>query len=328
MKQNIAHLLQLCSGAKTILLTGPIFPDGDSIGACLALRELLTNKTIAQIDLTGKITFHYQWMHNIELFKPDTHLQDSYDIAIILDGDRNRLPVEITEIFNTSRQTILIDHHFSTNPAEYDLALLDFKASSTCEIIYQIMEEWQLPLTKSLGEALYTGFIFDTGGFRHSNTTPKTHRLAAKLLETGIDQSWITAKVLMERQASGLLLLEHCLSQRQRLANGKVHFAFLSQNAFQRYSCTQGDTEGLVDVLLYVTDVELACLGIEQPDGRVKISLRSRSDINVAQLAKILHSEGGGHLRASGAMLSKTLEEAKLFVPIHLEQAILNQQKT
>lgn len=324
MKQEIDHLLQLCSAAETILLTGPIFPDGDSIGSCLALQEILRQKTNAQIDLSGKITFHYRWMSNFELFKPDVGLRNSYDVAIVLDGDRNRLPSEINPIFNSSKHVVLIDHHFSTNPDEYDISLLNSQASSTCEIIYMIMEEWDIPLSKTLAEALYTGFIFDTGGFRHSNTTPAIHRLAANLLEIGIDQSFITSMVLVQRQNSGLSLLEYCLSERKLLADGRAQFAFISQEAFKGYSCTQGDIEGLVDTLLYVAGVELACLGVEQPDGRVKLSFRSRSEVNVAQLAKAIHPDGGGHVRAAGAMLQKTLSEAQQLIPRYLEKALLS----
>ena len=327
MKNTIRKLLDLCTRAETILLTGPIFPDGDSIGACLALQELLSHKTNAQVDLTGKITFHYQWMKNIASFKADQNLQEAYDIAIVLDGDRNRLPLEVTPVFRASKQTVLIDHHSSTDPSKYDLALLDVAAASTCEIIYSIMNEWHIPLSQSLAEAIYTGIIFDTGGFRHSNTTSQIHRIAAHLLETGLDPSFISAMILMERQLSGLSLLEYCLSQRKIIANGRAQFAFISQEAFQRFSCTQGDIDGLVDTLLYVVGIELACLGIEQPDGRVKISLRSRADINVAQLAKSLQSDGGGHVRAAGAMLRKPLSEVMQLIPLRLEEAINNQYK-
>ena len=327
MKNHITQLLEICSTAETILLTGPIFPDGDSIGACLALWELLKNKTKAQVDLAGKVTFNYHWMSNIDLFKPDVGLRSSYDVAIVLDGDRHRLTKEITPIFQASKHTVLIDHHSSTDENGYTLSLLNSKASSTCEMLYHIMTEWQVALSTSLAEAIYTGFIFDTGGFRHSNTTPELLRLTANLLETGIEHSFITTTVLMQRQTSGLKLLEYCLSVRELLSNGRIQFAFLSQTVFQLYSCTQGDIEGLVDTLLYVVGVELACLGIEQPDGRVKISLRSRSEVNVAQLAKSLHPDGGGHVRAAGAMLQETLSEAKQRVPIYLQRALLAQQQ-
>jgi bifunctional oligoribonuclease and PAP phosphatase NrnA len=328
MKQNIERLLELCKESKTILLTGPIFPDGDSIGACLALKECLESKTTATIDLTGKTTFHYRWMNEIDQFKPDTDLAKHYDMAIVLDGDRHRLPAEITSVFNTAERSVLIDHHISTNPNEYDIALLDATSASTCEIIHKIMTEWNVPLSKTLAQALYTGIIFDTGGFRHSNTSPEVHRLTADLLEQNFDHSFVSAMVLMQKQPTGLYLLEHCLSIRKFLCQGQIQYAFISQEAFQKYSCTQGDIEGLVDTLLYVEGVKLACLGIEQVDGRVKISLRSKSSLNVAKLAKSIQADGGGHVRASGAMLRKTLAEAIEVVPTYLKNALKEHQAT
>jgi len=328
MKQNIKRLLELCKVSKSILLTGPIFPDGDSIGACLALKEIIEAKTTTQVDIAGKTTFHYRWMNGIDQFKPDTGLATHYDCAIILDGDRHRLPAEIASVFNAAEHSVLIDHHISTNPDEYDCALLDATSASTCQIIYEIMTEWGVPLSKTLAEALYTGIIFDTGGFRHSNTSPAIHRLAAELLEQNFDHSFVSSMVLMQRQPTGLDLLEHCLSIRTFLCQGQIQYAFISQEAWKRYSCTQGDIEGLVNTLLYVEGVKLACLGIELADGRVKISLRSRSSLNVAALAQSIQSDGGGHVRAAGAMLRKTLADAMETVPTYLEKALKDHQAT
>jgi len=323
MKKEVAHLRRLCTQAKRILLTGPILPDGDSIGACLALRRVIQSVSSASVEITGKIPYRYQWMPDIDRIKEDLLPHDHYDVAIVLDGDRYRLPQNIERVYNRSKYTVLIDHHASTDPDVYTVALLDTTAASTCQIILTIMDLWDVSLNPDIAERIYTGLIFDTGGFRHSNTTATVHQIAARLLRTGIDHSQIFNSVLIERKQSGLALLAHAISNRILLANNRIVFSTISQADFLALNCTQGDIDGIIDSLVFTTNVELACLCIERGQHQVKLSLRSRKEVNVAALAQQIHPDGGGHIRAAGAMLQESFASAIHRLPPILCKALI-----
>jgi bifunctional oligoribonuclease and PAP phosphatase NrnA len=322
MKQQFDTLREMCTNARSILLTGPDFPDGDSIGACLALKKAIERISSAHIDVTGVITFRYQWMPEINSFKKDNSLLSQYDLAIVLDGDRYRLPPTVEIAYNNSNKTVLIDHHSSTDPSVYSLAILDTISASTCEIILDILDNWEIPITPQIAELIYTGLIFDTGGFRHSNTTANVHRLAARLLELDIEHSRIFNAILMERQQSGLQLLAETITNQKILANGEIILAYVSLEQMQRLSCSQGDIEGLIDMLVFTQGVEVACLCVERSESQVKLSFRSRNSVNVANLAKTINQDGGGHVRAAGAMINESLSSILIRIPKILCQSL------
>jgi len=322
MNAEIDTLHTLCQQARTILLTGPVFPDGDSIGACLALRTAIQQISNANVDITGKITFRYQWMSGISDFKEDKDLLEHYDLAIVLDGDRYRLPPLVERAYNNANHCALIDHHASTDSSVYSLALLDVHSASTCQMILTILDRWKLELTKEIAEMIYTGLIFDTGGFRHPNTTVAVHNIAARLLATGIDHSTIFSTVLVERKSSGLQLLADTIANHKYLANGEIILASIDLATMNRLKCTQGDIEGIIDMLVFTQGVELACLCIERSEQQVKLSLRSRKTVNVATLAKKIHADGGGHIRAAGAIVPENLTSLMQRLPTLLCQTL------
>lgn len=296
--------------ARRVLLTGPMGPDGDSIGACLALAGAIRALSRAQVDIAGEPSYRYAWMPGAAQMIPDDQIKPDYDLVIVLDGDRGRLEKPVDAAFRAAARTGIIDHHRSTTPDGYDLVLIDHQAASTCDLVFGLMQQWAVPVDADAARLLYTGLIFDTGGFRHSNTTPDTHRLAAELLSHGIDHPRISTRVLMERSRAGLMLLGSVVSEATFLAGGQVAVGAASYALGTRLGAGPGDLEGIVDHLLYTVDVELACLFIERAPGRVKLSLRSRSRVDVAALARQICPGGGGHARASGAHLDEPLDRA------------------
>jgi phosphoesterase RecJ-like protein len=314
------ELLNICVSAQHILLTGPVGPDGDSIGACIALQHLLRQHTSAQIDITGKIDFQYKWMSGVDSWKDDLHFDTAYDLVIVVDGDCFRLPPVVKELFDRATHTVLIDHHSTTDVTPYTIAILDKQAESTCSMVYKLAVDWGCTITKDIAASLYTGIIFDTGGFQHNNTTAQTHRIVAELMETGFDANAVFVSTLVEKKPSGLRLLEYVLANTQILAEGKVQMASISNQTLEKLQCSSGDLEGLVNTLLYVQGVELSCLLTERSEKSSKVSLRSRNHVNCATLAKQISAQGGGHIRAAGATVCSNLTEA---IP-HVQKAIIH----
>lgn len=307
--------LALCKGAKRILLTGPQSLDGDSIGACLALGEMLHNLCEATIDVCGIPTHQYIHLAGVESWLPDAGLQSHYDVAIVVDGDRFRLAPNVETAFNTATATVIIDHHKSTDTSSYTLAWLDATAVSTCSMIHALLEAWGGSLTPSIAEALYVGILFDTGGFQHSNTNPDTLRLAAALMEQDFDANRTYIKVVKEKRTQGWKLQSAMFQNSRVLFNGAIHIGWISHQTMQSLGCNGGDIEGLVNDLRCTTGVDFAALIVGLENGTHKVSLRSNpkfmghTGLDCAHLAQTLSTRGGGHTRAAGARMDCSLED-------------------
>lgn len=300
----------ICQQASTILITGPESLDGDSVGACIALKEMLQTFSNATIDIFGVPTHQYVHLHKIEDWKANCNPLPHYDVAIVVDGNRFRLHPIVQQAFDTATTTILIDHHKSTDSSVYDLAYLEPNAASTCSMIYDLLKAWKLPLTPWVAEALYVGLIFDTGGFQHSNTTTAVHQMAAELMATGFDANTTYIKVIKEKRPQGWKLQSQMFVNSHLIEHGAIHTAYIRQQTMTDLNCDSGDIEGLVNDLRCTSGVHLAILVIEKSDTELKVSLRSnphyngRLGVDCSIFAQQLSQRGGGHARAAGATVS------------------------
>jgi phosphoesterase RecJ-like protein len=293
-------MIEAVSGAGRVLLTGPVGPDGDSVGACLALAAVLRQRGV-DVVVAGNIL-------------PDEQVEGPFPAVVILDGDRFRLEPPTLRHFEAASVRAIVDHHASTTPDGYTHPWIEPKAESTCSMLFGAFRRWGVELTRPLAELLYTGLIFDTGGFRHSNTTPATHRVAAELLETGLDHTSIAIRTLCERTPAGLhamgtILAGAVLHHGGRLCVSRVPLQLRRLLAEQGGGL--GDLEGVVDALVNTQGAEVAALLIERDDGFVKLSLRGRTSLDVAHLARQIHPNGGGHPKAAGSLVQGSLDQAE-----------------
>lgn len=308
---NAAHaLLDALAWARSVLLTGPVGPDGDSVGACLALQGVLRRRGVVA-TVAGTPSYRYDWLPGAAAMVADVAITPEWDAVVVLDGDRHRLPPPVDVAFNRARIRGIVDHHGSTKPDGYTHVWLDPNASSTCAMIFDQLDDLGVPLDAELAQQLYTGAIFDTGGFRFSNTTPATHRMAARLLETGIDHATIANRVMHERRISGLRLAGHVFEHATLHADGQLAVGRAPLALKARFDNVDGDLEGIVDGLVHILGVEVGVLLVEKEPGEIKYSLRSRGRIDVAAVAQRISPRGGGHKKAAGCSITGTLDEAE-----------------
>ena len=315
-------LRRLVESATRVLLTGPEDPDGDSFGACLALQRAIRSLTDARVDVAGVAGFRYAWLPGAAEMVPDQAIAGPYDLAIVLDGDRHRLSPPVARAFHRAATTAIVDHHDTTSAQGYTLALIDREAESTCGMVLGLMDAWGLPLDHAFAEQLYVGVIFDTGGFRYSNTSAATHRVAARLLDQGIDHSAIAIRVLMEQRRAGMLLRARVLDTATFHADGAVVLGCVTQGVARQLGATRLDIEGIVDPMVYVQGCEVAVLLVERGPAEIKLSLRSRGLVNVAEIARALNPSGGGHQKAAGVLVEAPLAEVRERVIRELEAAV------
>lgn len=312
--KSVQKLRRYVEESRRVLLTGPAGADGDSIGATLALARGIRALGVEDVFVAADVPKRYRWMSDARNILPNAVVPVDFDLVIVMDGDRHRLAPRVLTAFSKARYTAVVDHHPTTKSKGYDLAIIDPTAPATCMQVLEILDAWQVPLDAKIAEQLYVGLIYDTGGFRHSNTGPETHRVAARLLETGIDHATISTRVLMEVRQEAVALKAAVLSGATFHGNGQLVVGFCSEANMSDCGADEGDLDGVVESLLYVEGAEMCALVIER-NAAVKLSLRSRGDVNVAALAKRLDAGGGGHAKAAGVVIQKTLQEALEILP-------------
>ncbi|MFH1465307.1 MAG: DHH family phosphoesterase [Pseudomonadota bacterium] len=302
----IDELARLAGSARRVLITGPKDVDGDSIGSALALARVLGARTGAGIVVAGECGWRYAELPGAATCVANEAVEGPFDLAIVLDGDRRRLDELLVPFFDAATHTVVIDHHPSTTGQGHSLALLDYGAAATAEIVWRVLEAWGTALDAPLAQLLYTGIIYDTGGLKHSNTTAATLRFAARLLDAGAEHNRVVVRTTCERRPGGLRAFGQVLANVRMVHGDRISVGVVRRALFEHEVPGPGDLDFLVDQILYVVGVEIAILAVERPGAggqEVKLSLRSRGRVDVGALAHRLHETGGGHMRAAGVVL-------------------------
>jgi phosphoesterase RecJ-like protein len=303
-------LREALTSCRRVLLTGPVDPDGDSLGACFALQALLEADGV-DVVVTGHPSARYTFLPGVARLAPDDALDGAWDAVVVLDGDRHRLTPGVAAAFERARLRCIIDHHASTTADGYDIVWVDHTAPSTCEMIYRWLVEQGAPVTRDIATNLYAGIVFDTGGFRYSNTQPSTLRLAATLLEAGIDHHEVSLRILIERSRRGIAVAGSVFSGVTYALDGALAIGRVTQAMHVEIGIRSGDLEGIVDALVHTEGVLVGAVLNDAGGGRVKVSLRSRGAVDVAAVAQALSAKGGGHRKAAGALVMSPIEDVE-----------------
>lgn len=305
-----AEAAAMLAGARRILLFLHVSPDGDSIGSslavCRALRVLGKEAWCVGVDPVPRI---YEFLPGTrELFLPWQQVEGEWDLGVFLDcGDRHRVGAA-EPLLDRCRATLNIDHHAS-NSLYGDYNWIDYRAAAVGEMAYGLIRELGVPVDPEMAVCLYTALVTDTGSFRYESTTPETHRVAAALIEHGARPYQVTEAIYENESPERTRLLGLCLSTLQFHAGGRIATLRVSRSLLAQAGAAPEDVDGLVNYARSVTGVEVGLLFRETEDGHVRVNLRSRGQVNVAEIASGFG--GGGHPRAAGCTLSGSLAEAE-----------------
>jgi phosphoesterase RecJ-like protein len=305
--QGAARLIQ---EADRILFFLHVSPDGDSIGATLgmlhALRRAGKQAVGVGVDPVPRI---YQFLPGWNtLFTPWQEISGEWDLACFLDcGDLERVG-DALPVVNKARRTLNVDHH-TTNAVYGEFNYLDYTAAAVGEQAYLLLRQIGLPIDPQIATCLYTAIVADTGGFRYDSTTPRTHRIAAELIEAGAKPYDVASAIFENESVSRLALLSRALSTLQVDPSGKIAWVEVTRAMLEQTGASDQDVEGMVNYARAVSGVEVGLIFRELADGRIRVGLRSRRHVDVGRLAQ--QFGGGGHARAAGCSLPGGLEEAK-----------------
>ena len=320
MKNSVrAQLAEELRKAPRVALFSHVSPDGDCLGSMLGLGLAL--------EALGKEVYMFNpdpFPRNL-LFLPGAGKVKSElpnplpQCLIFVDcSDLQRVKLDAKD-FPAESLGLNLDHHISNQNFGH-INWVDSKASASGEMVYDLVKELQVELTPEIATNIYTAILTDTGSFKYSNTTSRTHRIVSELLETGINLADIHYYVYDQVPLAKLELLRRGLNQLKIYADGLLAVMTLRSNDFAESQAEESLSEGLIDHGRTIEGVEVAVLLKEVKADVIRVSLRSNRWFDVAKFA---HSfGGGGHKRAAGCTLEVPLEEAEKIVIKAIEEEL------
>jgi phosphoesterase RecJ-like protein len=331
--ENLKELKTLLATPKNIVITTHRNPDGDAIGSSLALWHYLQRQGhhVSLISPSEYPDF-LSWMPGVnefQIYDDDPEAVHDFfkqkDLVFCLDFNSLDRIDKVGDLIAAEEnlKKVMIDHHLFPEPFA-DFVLSDTDASSTCELIYLFLDMLgdRGKIDQQIGECIFTGILTDTGSFKYS-TSPRLFRIVAELLEIGVDDYKLQDLIFNSMREKHLRLLGHCLHNRMEILDEyKTGIIVLTKEDYANFDIKRGDTEGIVNYILKLRDVKMAAFITEQPT-IVKISLRSKGDFSVQQIAQ-KYFKGGGHKNASGGAsfigLRATVRKFKEILPKYKDQ--------
>ncbi len=299
----LQEVLKQIEQRRRFLLTSHARPDGDAIGSALACRQILrVMGKEADVVLHDGVPRIYQSLPFACEVVQSNSVNGDYEAAIILECDS----VQRTRLQGLeNRFLISIDHHISGRPFAH-VNWIDPRAVATAEMVYRLARQAGVAVGPEVATCLYTAVLTDTGSFMFAGTNEHTFALARELVLAGADPAQCARNIYFGHSTAKMRLLGAALSELHR--EGPLAWISVTQEQMTRCQAKEEDCEGLVNYALSMGGVEVALFFRELPDGRFRVSLRSKGQLNVAAVAESFG--GGGHQCASGCALDGPLADA------------------
>lgn len=290
----------------SFLLMAHVAPDGDTLGSCLALQKLLQQLgKQAWVVCDDPLPHLYAFLPGADgLLAPDAAVDVQAFVAVDC-ADVGRTGSQWDRV--GERPSLCIDHHI-TNPGFADVNYIE-DCAATGELITLLYDAFGQPINPEVGACLYTAIATDTGNFAYSSVTPRTFALMGKVMESGFDLPECNRLIYRNQRLQKLRMTARTVENAKLYRDGQVIVATLSKAETEAVDGLKADAEGIIDSLRDVETVVVACFLREEGASEVKLSLRSKGKVDCAALARAYG--GGGHVRAAGATLYMSLEEAE-----------------
>ena len=300
---TVNNIDNIIKNSSKILITSHINPDGDTLGTMCALYgAILENfKKSADMFITSKVPFAYRDMPFIEKAKNDFDNSLVYDLTISVDVAAKDRMGNAQTLFDKSKTTVNIDHH-KTNPNYADI------------------NNWKI--SKEVADCLYISILTDTGGFKYENTSAEAVKIAGELIELGVNPNKIYKSIYETKTKDFVMFQANALAKSKFICDNKISYTTVYKKDLQQYKSSEDFTEGLVERLRIIDEVEVSFLVKEIDSKTSKISMRSKN-IDIAEVCSIFG--GGGHTYAAGCVVKASVENTiKKIVPLLEERLCKN----
>jgi phosphoesterase RecJ-like protein len=293
--------------ARDIVISGHINPDGDSLGSLLSLSLGLESIGKKVYSLSqDKIPTTYSSLPGINRLAKTTNKK--VDIAIAVDCSTKELLSKTFSVFKRAKAILEIDHHEFRRPFG-DIRLIDHKAAAVGELVYMLLKELNVKITKDIAENLLTSIIVETNSFRLNNVRPFTFRLCAQLLEYGVDFPKLVDIMYWSRTRESVILSGLCLARSKFLANSRLMWSIIRAKDYAKIKGRDYDADAVANEMRAIKGVEIAVLFREENKKRLRVSLRSKGEINIASIAE--KYGGGGHFDTAGCYIPNDTKSIK-----------------
>ncbi|WP_055070960.1 DHH family phosphoesterase [Clostridium massiliamazoniense] len=317
---RLHEIAEFIKSINKIAITFHVSPDGDAMGSALALLQGLRNygkeAYIISKDVPADNLGFLPYTEEItgEFSKP----VEGTEAVIVVDcGNYERISADLKDF---KGKLVNIDHHLS-NDLYGDLNYTDTQAAATAEIIFELLTELNIEITREIARTLYASLVTDTGSFRYSNTTPRTHSIAKSLLEKDIAHDEVHRELFDNKEFAKLKLTGAALNNMELICNGKIVFISITEAMIKDAGLEKVDSGDIVSFGNKVKGTEGCVLAKESSDG-IKLSFRSKDTLDVRKIAE--NFNGGGHTKAAGAIIkNKTMSEAKELIIKELEKELM-----
>ncbi len=308
----------------SFIITTHILPDGDGLGGEVALytylKQLGKECTIINVDPTPEKFSIVDPDIEIKRWDPQTPLPNAQVIFAVDANDWKRLGPLSKPLEQLNAKMVFIDHHIADEKLKQE-HIIDETTSSMGEFLFQFFKYIGAEITFKMALAMYVSIFTDTNAFRHRKTTALSHAICAALVETGVNPALVTKQVHQTRSLADLHLLGEVLKTIQTTPDGKIAWVEISQALQKKYKATSEETQGFVDYLLNLKDIEVGLFFREEPDGTIAVSFRSKGTVEIFPLVKKLG--GGGHAYEAGVLIRKgTLQEVVQKVLAEVQKAL------
>lgn len=304
---DLQGLRALIRPDEDLLIVPHVNPDGDAIGSALAFAELVEQLGgRPQVCCHHEVPSYLRFLPGVERVsrtvsgKPET-------VAILDLNVLDRVGETMLPSVQATSTRLLIDHH-QGGDIQADWSYIDTSAPATAMLIYRLFAGFGLKPSRAAAQGMATGIVTDTGSFRFPNTTPESMHATAQLMEYGADLVTLSEEVYSNRPRKALDLLQRMLNNIHVSPDGRFAWSWVSSRDFGETDTLDPITEGFSNYLMGIEGVKSAALLRQEPGKKVRVSLRSRGDVDVTKVAA--EFGGGGHKNASGCTFSTSLEEA------------------
>lgn len=325
MRLDWTSLLELLESRERFVLTSHVRPDCDALGSELGLAGILAARgkhvRIVNAQATPASLAWIDPTHRIESLAKGVKAADlaDRDLLIVLDTSAWAQLGAMADVAKGMRDRVLvIDHHVSQDDI-CDLWFKDTSAEATARIVYEIGLRLRVSFTEAIATPIYAGLSTDTGGFRFPSVSGESFRIAARLVDAGASPTVIYRELFEQDSLSRLHLVGRTLAGATTAHEGRVIYSQVRQQDIKAVAASPADTEDLINLTLAVKGTELAAILIEQPDGRIKVSFRSRGPVDCSALAG--RFGGGGHKAAAGTIIEGPFEAAQERIRAAVDEA-------
>ncbi len=311
---KIREIISAIRENERFMVATHVRPDGDAIGALLGMKHIL-RRLGKQVDVYSQDRFppEFEFLPGTPEVRARPAGSEDYDVAVFVDcGDFERVGDDLSDFIGSRVPfTVNIDHHCLNQPFG-SIYWIETRASSTCEMLFDLCVHLSLAPDAELSSLLYVGIMTDTGSFRFSNTNRRVFEVTSTLVASGADPAYLSRQVYDSASPEKLNLLARVLGTVEFHAESRIATAELTRGMLAATSATYMDSEGFINHLRSVKSVDLAILFREGNDGLIHVSLRSKEGIDVARFAQ--SHGGGGHKQAAACRIAGDLNVVRAAV--------------